>query len=146
MGRTTKRKLYLRKRNFFVIGKYVEDAKQVTKHVPGDPLESMLFRPTDPLKEELRQTTMKMNQFRHKTTKSRVSTLRMSGKSTDSCQRPIPAFSHVSSKQQQLPKTLINQKNAGFLASASAFYTSFASVWVVCGDRCCHCLCPREIL
>ena len=77
-GSDTKRKLYPRRKHFFVIGKYVEDAKQVTKHVP-DPLESMLFRPTDPVKEELRQKTMKTNQFRHKTTKSRVSTVLMSG-------------------------------------------------------------------
>ena len=77
-GSDTKRKLYPRRKHFVVIGKYVEDAKQVTKHVP-DHLESMLFKPAGPVKEELRQKTIKTNQFRHKTTKSRVSTVLMSG-------------------------------------------------------------------
>ena len=51
MGRDTKRKLYLRKRHFFVMEKYIEDAKQEEKDVP-DLLESIM-RPTDPVKEEL---------------------------------------------------------------------------------------------
>ena len=41
----------LRKRYFFVIEKYIEDARQDEKHVP-DLLESIM-RPTDPVKEEL---------------------------------------------------------------------------------------------
>ena len=69
-GADTKRKLYLRKRHFFVIEKYVEDAKQEEKHVP-DLLEAIM-RPTDPVKEELRQNLMKMHQFRHEITKTRV--------------------------------------------------------------------------
>ena len=40
----TKRKLYLRKRHFFVIEKYVEDVRHDEKHVP-DLLESIM-RPT----------------------------------------------------------------------------------------------------
>ena len=47
----TKRKLTLRKKHVFVIGKYVEDAKQEEKDVP-DLLESIL-RPTNPAKEDL---------------------------------------------------------------------------------------------
>ena len=47
----TNRKLYLRKTHFFVMEKYIEDAKQDEKHVP-DLLESIM-RPTDPVKEEL---------------------------------------------------------------------------------------------
>ena len=65
-------KLTLRKRHFFVLEKYVEDVKQKEKEVP-DLLESIM-RPTDPVKEELRQKIMKMSQFRPKTTKVRVST------------------------------------------------------------------------
>ena len=72
MGRDTKRKLTLRKRHFFAIEEYIEDVKQEEKHVP-DLLESIM-RPTDPVKDELRQKTMKMNQFRHGTTKIKVST------------------------------------------------------------------------
>ena len=53
VGRHTKRKLTLRKRHFFVIGKYVEDVRQDEKSVP-DLLES-IRRPTDPVKEELRR-------------------------------------------------------------------------------------------
>ena len=68
----TKRKLYLRKIHFFVIDKYVEDVKQDEKDVP-DLLESIM-RPTDPVQEEIPQKTMKMHQFRPKTTKIKVST------------------------------------------------------------------------
>ena len=82
----TKRKLYLRKIHFFVMEKYIEDVKQDEKHVP-DLLE---MRPTDPVKEELRQKTMNMSQFRHKITKIRVSTFWMSGKSTDCRRRQMP--------------------------------------------------------
>ena len=52
--------------------KYVEDARQEEKDVP-DLLEAIM-RPTDPVKEELRQKTMKMSQFRTKITKIKVST------------------------------------------------------------------------
>ena len=61
MGRDTKRKLYLRKKHFFVIEKYIEDVTQDEKHVP-DLLEPIM-RPTDPVKEELRRNLCKMPQF-----------------------------------------------------------------------------------
>ena len=82
MAPGTKRKLYLRKRHFFVIEKYVEDVKQDEKSVP-DLLESII-RPTDSVKEELRLILFKMNQFRPKITKIRVCTFQMSGKIPDS--------------------------------------------------------------
>ena len=69
-GSDTKRKLYPRKRHFFVIEKYIEDAKQEEKDVP-DLLEAIM-RPTDPVKEELRQNLFKMTQFRPEITKIRV--------------------------------------------------------------------------
>ena len=50
-GADTKRKLYPRKIHFFVMEKYIEDAKQEEKDVP-DLLEAIM-RPTDPVKEEL---------------------------------------------------------------------------------------------
>ena len=50
-GSTHRRKLYPRKTHFFLLEKYVEDARQDEKHVP-DLLESIM-RPTDPVKEEL---------------------------------------------------------------------------------------------
>ena len=50
-ARTHKRKLYLRKTQFFVIENYVEDVKQVQKDVP-DLVESIM-RPTDLVKDEL---------------------------------------------------------------------------------------------
>ena len=71
-GADTKRKLYLRKRHFFVTEKYVEDIKQEEKDVP-DLLEAIM-RPTCLVKEELRQILFKMNQFRPEITKIRVST------------------------------------------------------------------------
>ena len=60
------------KRYFFVIEKCVEDVKQDEKN-DLDLLESII-RPTDPVKEELRQKTTNMSQFRPNITKIRVST------------------------------------------------------------------------
>ena len=76
-GRTTqaadtKRKLYPRKNNFFVIEKYTEDARQEEKDVP-DLLEAIM-RSTCLVKEELRQNLFKMIHFRPEITKIRVST------------------------------------------------------------------------
>ena len=67
---THKKKLTLRKRHFFVIEKHIEDARQEEKDVP-DLLEAIM-RPTDPVKEELRQNLFKMTQFRPEITKIRV--------------------------------------------------------------------------
>ena len=53
--------------------KYIEDARQEEKDVP-DLLEAIM-RPTDPVKEELRQNLCKMIQFRPKTQKNKVSTV-----------------------------------------------------------------------
>ena len=69
-GTHTKRKLYLRKRHFFVMEKYIEDARQEEKDVP-DLLEAIM-RPTCLVKEELRQKFFKMTQFRSEITKIRV--------------------------------------------------------------------------
>ena len=68
----TKRKLYLRKNNLFVMEKYIEDARQEKKDVP-DLLEAIM-RPTCLVKEELRQKLFKLIQFRPEITKIRVST------------------------------------------------------------------------
>ena len=67
VGRDTKRKLYPRKGYFFVIEKWVEDAKQEEKDVP-DLLEAIM-RPTCLVKEELRHHLFKMTQFRPEITK-----------------------------------------------------------------------------
>ena len=48
----------------------IENARQEEKDVP-DLLEAIM-RPTDPVKEELRQNLMKMSQFRTEITKIRV--------------------------------------------------------------------------
>ena len=70
MGAATKRKLYPRKRHFFVIEKYVEDAKQEEKDVP-DLLEAVMRSP-GLAKEELRPILSKMSQFKPEITKIRV--------------------------------------------------------------------------
>ena len=75
-------KLTLRKRYFFLIQQCFEDARQDEKHVP-DLLESII-RPTDPVKEELRQKLFKITQFGSKIKKIRVCTFQMSRKITDS--------------------------------------------------------------
>ena len=62
--------------------KYFEDARQDEKHVP-DLLESIM-RPTDPVKDELRQKLSKIDQSGSKITKIRVCTFQMSGKIPDS--------------------------------------------------------------
>ena len=61
MGTDTKRKLYLRKTHFFVIEKYIEDARQEEKDVP-DLLEPIMKAP-GLVKEELRRNLCKMIQF-----------------------------------------------------------------------------------
>ena len=72
VGAVATRKLYPRKKDFFLIQKYIEDAKQDEKHVP-DLLESIM-RHTDPVKEELVQKLFKVIQIRSKIPKIRVST------------------------------------------------------------------------
>ena len=62
--------------------KYVEDARQEEKHVPD--LLGAIMRPTDPVKEELRQKLFKTIQFGSKIKKIRVCTFQMSGKIPDS--------------------------------------------------------------
>ena len=62
--------------------KYNEDARQDEKHVP-DLLESIM-RPTDPVKEELRQKLFKIDKFGSKIKKIKVCTFQMSGKIRDS--------------------------------------------------------------
>ena len=61
-----------KKKTPFCIKKYIEDAKQDEKFVP-DLLESIM-RPTDHVKEELRQKLFKITQFGSKIKKMRVST------------------------------------------------------------------------
>ena len=68
----TKSKLYPRKKHFFVIEKYIEDAKQDQKADP-DLVESIM-KGSGLVKEELRRILRKMNQIRFKITKIRVST------------------------------------------------------------------------
>ena len=57
----------------FLIEKYFEDARQDEKHFP-DLLESIM-RPTDPVKDELRQKLSKFDQFGSKIKKMRVSNI-----------------------------------------------------------------------
>ena len=65
--RTHKKKLYLRKRHFFVIEKYVEDVKQKEKDVP-DLVESIM-KGSGLVKEELRRILMNMHQLTTKSSK-----------------------------------------------------------------------------
>ena len=78
----TKKQKTISKRHFFLIEKYIEDLRQDEKHVP-DLLEAIM-RPTDPVKEELRQKLFKIIQFEPKIKKIRVCTFQMSGKIRDS--------------------------------------------------------------
>ena len=80
--RLMKKQKTISKKHFFLIEKYIEDARQDEKHVP-DLLEAIM-RPTDPAKDELRQKLSKIDQFEPKITKIRVCTFQMSGKIPDS--------------------------------------------------------------
>ena len=62
-----------KKKTLFLMEKSIEDAKQDEKHVP-DLLEAIM-RPTDPVKEELRQKLFKITQFGSKIKKMMVSTV-----------------------------------------------------------------------
>ena len=70
MGRTTKRKLYLRKTYFFLIEKCIEDATQDEKHVPN--LLEAIMKAPGLVKEELRPKLFGIDQFRPEITKIRV--------------------------------------------------------------------------
>ena len=78
MGRDTKTKLHLRKRYFFLIEKYIEDAEQDEKHVP-DLLEAII-QPPGLVEEELRQIWLKTIQFGSKMSKikSKITKIKVS--------------------------------------------------------------------
>ena len=95
--------------------KYIEDARQDEKHVP-DLLES-ITRPTDPVKEELRQKLFKIDQFGSRITKIRVCTFQMSGKIPDSTNVAFedPLFAIFGpARGQTYGKTAEKYKKCGF--------------------------------
>ena len=67
----TKKQKTVSKRHVFLMENSIEDAKQDEKHVP-DLLEAIM-RPTDPVKDELRQKLSQIDQFGSKIKKTRVS-------------------------------------------------------------------------
>ena len=67
----TKKQKTISKRQFFLMEKCLEDARQDEKHVP-DLLESIM-RPLDPVKDALRQKLFKILQFDSKIKKMQVS-------------------------------------------------------------------------
>ena len=72
VGAVATRKLYPRRRDFFLIEKYFEDAKKDEKHVPN--LLESIIQPPGLVKEELRPISFKMSKVRSKISKIRVST------------------------------------------------------------------------
>ena len=112
------RKLYPRKRYFFLIEKYIEDARQDEKHVP-DLLEAII-QPPGPVKEELRQKLSKMKQIMSKIKKIRVSTFEILENPKFSRRRPMPAFSPVSFKQETIFHTRINRNHSKKMRVLSA--------------------------
>ena len=69
--RHTKKHKTISERHVFLLEKCFEDVRQDEKHVP-DLLESIM-RPTDPVKDELRQKLSKIDKFESKVKKIRVS-------------------------------------------------------------------------
>ena len=68
---TDKKQKTTSKRHVVLMETYIEDARQDEKHVP-DLLESIM-RPTDPVKDELRQKLFRLIQILSKIKKMRVS-------------------------------------------------------------------------
>ena len=87
MATHTKKQKIISKIHVFLIEKCFEDVRQDEKHVP-DLLESIM-RPTDPVKDELRQKLFKTTQFGSKIKKIRVRTFQMSGKNPGFDQRSL---------------------------------------------------------
>ena len=115
----TQKELVPKKKTLFLIEKYIEDARQDEKHVP-DLLEAIM-RPTDPVKDELRQKLSKMDQFGSKITKIRLCTFQMSGKIRDSTnvafEEPLfaifgPARGQIYGKMAE--KMLVLARRAGY--------------------------------
>ena len=94
------------------MGKYIEDVRQDEKHVP-DLLEAIM-RPTDPVKEELRQKLFKIDQFGSKIKKIRVCTFQMSGKIWDSTNVAFEAVILTPLLQYLAALAAKYSKNAGF--------------------------------
>ena len=97
--------------------KCFEDARQDEKHVP-DLLEAIM-RPTDPVKEELRQKLSKIDQFGSKITKIRVCTFQMSRKIPDSTNVAFedPFLQYLAPLgAKYIKKQPKNIKNAGYPA------------------------------
>ena len=92
--------------------KYFEDARQDEKHVP-DLLEAIM-RPTDPVKEELRQKLFKINRIRPEIIKIMASTFCISGKSADSRRRPTQPSRPVSFKPITAPRPEKSKNMQGF--------------------------------
>ena len=67
----TKKQKTISKGYLFLMEKCFEDVRQDEKHVP-DLLEAIM-KPTDPVKDELRQKLFKMTKFGSEITKMRVS-------------------------------------------------------------------------
>ena len=85
-GRYAHNKRFTLKHAFFVVGKHIEDVKQDQQIGLG--LVELIMKPSDPIKEKLRNMLMNMNQFRHKITKIRAFTFQMSGIIPDSSSEP----------------------------------------------------------
>ena len=92
--------------------KYNGDVRQDEKHVP-DLLESIM-RPTDPVKDELRQKLFKISQISSQIKKMRVSKFWIpeiqSFPAGGQCQPSRP----VGFKQEMTPKPSNNSKKCGF--------------------------------
>ena len=109
--------------------KCFEDPRQDEKHVP-DLLEAIM-RPTDPVKDELRQKLFKIDQFGSKIKKMRVCTFQMSGKIRDSAnvasEAVIPSNSHTlfaifgPARGQIYGKTAKNYKKMRVLAQRAGY-------------------------
>ena len=115
MATHTKKQKTISNRHFFLMEKSIEDVRQDEKHVP-DLLESIM-RPTDPVKEELRQKLFKMNKFDSKikkNTENQCFKILDSRNPKFSRWRPTQPSRAVGFKQETAFQTRINPKNVGF--------------------------------
>ena len=104
---THKKQKTISKRHVFLMEKCSEDARQDEKHVP-DLLESKM-RPTDPIKEELRQKLFKIDKFEYQ--ENEGFKILDSGIPKCSRRRPTQPSRPVGCKQETTLQTRLNSKN-----------------------------------
>ena len=111
-GNDTKRKLYPRKNNFFVMETYIEDAKQEEKDVPGSAGSDNEAHLS--CKRRVTENFVQNASIWIQNHKNQGFNFLDSGNLTDSRRRPMPAFSPLGFKQYLAAPAAKYLKKSGF--------------------------------